>query len=71
MVQESYLVDGGFGSWVKEGLRTKENKAGNALTILTEVLFNIILESAPLMSLPTNMLCGTWYLISLGLVIVV
>lgn len=37
MLQRPYLVQGGFQSWVKEGLGTKELKPETALTILNEV----------------------------------
>lgn len=37
MLQRPYLVQGGFRSWVEEGLRVKELKPETALTILNEV----------------------------------
>lgn len=36
--QRSYLVKGGFRSWVNEGLRIKELKPETTLTILNEVV---------------------------------
>ncbi|KAJ0034853.1 hypothetical protein Pint_26198 [Pistacia integerrima] len=36
IVQRPYMVQGGFQSWIKEGLRIKELKVETALTILNE-----------------------------------
>ncbi|XP_047175523.1 calcium sensing receptor, chloroplastic-like [Vigna umbellata] len=36
-VKNTYLVEGGFQSWMKQGLRIKELKPETALSILNEV----------------------------------
>lgn len=43
MLQTPYLVQGGFQSWVKQGLRVKELKPETAVTILNEVLLRLLL----------------------------
>ena len=38
ILQNPYLVQGGFQSWMQQGLRIKELKPETALSILNEVL---------------------------------
>lgn len=40
-LQKPYLVQGGFKSWVKNGLRIKELKPETTFTILNEVLITL------------------------------
>ncbi|XP_077229405.1 rhodanese/Cell cycle control phosphatase superfamily protein isoform X2 [Tasmannia lanceolata] len=46
-LKRPYLVQGGFGSWVKDGLRIKENKPETALTILSEEAEAILEDIKP------------------------
>ncbi|MED6211977.1 hypothetical protein PIB30_078686 [Stylosanthes scabra] len=46
-VKNSYMVQGGFQSWVKEGLRIKELKPETALTILNEEAEAILEDVSP------------------------
>ncbi|XP_030527894.1 calcium sensing receptor, chloroplastic isoform X2 [Rhodamnia argentea] len=46
-IQKSYLVQGGFQSWVKQGLRIKELKPETTLTVLNEEAEAILEEINP------------------------
>ncbi|XP_068665947.1 uncharacterized protein [Aristolochia californica] len=46
-VKKSFLVQGGFRSWVKDGLRVKENRPVTALTILNEEAEAILEDIKP------------------------
>lgn len=43
ILQNPYLVEGGFYSWMKQGLRIKELKPETALSILNEVFVKLLL----------------------------
>lgn len=47
-IQRSYLVQGGFKSWGKDGLRIKELKPETVLTVLNEEAEAILEETSPL-----------------------
>ncbi|KAM7460907.1 hypothetical protein LguiA_029028 [Lonicera macranthoides] len=47
IIEKPYLVQGGFRSWVKEGLRIKELKPETTLTILNEEVEAILEEVKP------------------------
>lgn len=63
MIQRPYLVQGGFRSWVEEGLRIKELKPETTWTILNEVskMFLDFLNVSPMIAegpkaVPTSLL---------------
>lgn len=68
MLQRPYLVQGGFQSWVKEGLRIKELKPETALTILNEVsdIFLDFFKVSPMIAeaVPISLLHGQKYKMS-------
>lgn len=43
ILQNPYLVQGGFQSWMQQGLRIKELKPETALSILNEVFVKLLL----------------------------
>jgi len=43
ILQNPYLVQGGFQSWMQQGLRIKELKPETALSILNEVFVELLL----------------------------
>ncbi|KAF5942192.1 hypothetical protein HYC85_019834 [Camellia sinensis] len=47
IIQQSYLVQGGYQSWLKEGLRVKQLKPETALTILNEEAEAILKDINP------------------------
>ncbi|XP_064937038.1 uncharacterized protein LOC103995713 isoform X3 [Musa acuminata AAA Group] len=55
-VKNPYLVQGGFQSWVKNGLRIKELKPETALTLLNENVCRKLRQSLKILSLPQHLL---------------
>jgi rhodanese-related sulfurtransferase len=60
-IKKPYLVQGGFQSWAKQGLRIKELKLETTLAVLNEVFFSL-----PLLTLLTSSKCLKRYNILLS-----